>query len=72
MTPSLPRPTTRRHRPSSPPFGLNLETGEREIAMMKWGLGAVLDAVGEISHTAHSPIRAKADVRVAAGGTPNQ
>ena len=30
------------------------------------GAHSVLDAVGEISHPAHSPIRAKADVRVAA------
>jgi len=36
------------------------------------GSCSILDAVGEISYTAHSPIRAKADVRVAAGGTPDQ
>jgi hypothetical protein len=40
--------------------------------LMRWGLLPYLDAVGEISHTAHSPIRAKADVRVTAGSTPDQ
>jgi putative SOS response-associated peptidase YedK len=51
---------------------LNRDSGERGIALMRWGLIPNRDAVGEFSQTAHSPIRAKADVRVEAGGTPDQ
>ena len=36
------------------------------------GSSAVLDTVGEISYTALSPIRAKANVRVTAGDTPDK
>jgi hypothetical protein len=44
--------------------------GERVIGSA--ALWAMLDAVGVIGHIIHWPRRAKAEVRVCAGGVPDQ